>query len=83
MREHLEQVGSELRFGARATELVVRDGRAIGVRLADGGEVIGRAVVVATGHSARDVHELLDRARACASRPSRSRWACGSSIRSR
>ena len=62
MRESLEKVGSELRFGARATELVVRDGRAIGVRLADGDEVIGRAVVLATGHSARDVHELLMRA---------------------
>src|SRR5690606_25615614 len=41
------------------TELVVRGGRAVGVRLADGGEVIGRAVVIATGHSARDVHGLL------------------------
>ena len=32
------------------------------MRLADGDEVIGRAVVMATGHSARDVHELLARA---------------------
>ncbi len=59
IRERLASVGSEMRFGARVTELVVRDGRAIGVRLADGGELIGRAVVVATGHSARDVHTLL------------------------
>jgi uncharacterized FAD-dependent dehydrogenase len=59
IRERLASVGSETRFGARVTELVVREGRAIGVRLADGGELIGRAVVVATGHSARDVHTLL------------------------
>jgi uncharacterized FAD-dependent dehydrogenase len=59
LREHLAQVGTEMRFGARVTELVVREGRAIGVRLADGGELIGRAVVMATGHSARDVHGLL------------------------
>jgi uncharacterized protein len=59
MRERLASAGSEMRFGARATELVVHDGRAIGVRLADGGEVIGRAVVIATGHSARDVHTML------------------------
>jgi uncharacterized FAD-dependent dehydrogenase len=59
IRERLASVGSEMRFGARVTELVVREGRAIGVRLADGGELIGRAVVVATGHSARDVHTLL------------------------
>ncbi|HTR51278.1 MAG TPA: NAD(P)/FAD-dependent oxidoreductase [Kofleriaceae bacterium] len=62
LRERLESVGSAIRFGARATELVVRDGRAIGVRLADGDEVIGRAVVIASGHSARDVHALLERA---------------------
>ena len=62
LRERLEAVGVEIRFGARATELVVRDGRAVGIRLADGDELIGRAVVIATGHSARDVHALLQRA---------------------
>jgi uncharacterized FAD-dependent dehydrogenase len=62
LREALAAVGSETRFGARASELVVRDGRAIGVRLADGGEVIGCAVVMATGHSARDVHAMLSAA---------------------
>jgi uncharacterized FAD-dependent dehydrogenase len=59
LREHLASVGSEIRFGARVTEIVKRDGRAIGVRVADGGELIGRAVVSATGHSARDVHLFL------------------------
>lgn len=62
LREALERVGSAVRFGARVVDLLVRDRRAIGVRLADGGEVMGRAVVIATGHSARDVHELLLRA---------------------
>jgi uncharacterized FAD-dependent dehydrogenase len=62
LRETLAGVGSEVRFGARAASLVVRDRRAIGVRLADGGELVGRAVVIATGHSARDVHDLLGRA---------------------
>jgi uncharacterized protein len=59
IREHLARVGSEMRFGARVSELVVHAGRVVGVRLADGGELLGRAVVVATGHSARDVHGLL------------------------
>ena len=62
LREALAAVGSPIRFGARVTDLIVREGRAIGVRLADGGEVTGRAVVMATGHSARDVHALLQRA---------------------
>ncbi|MGE0547936.1 MAG: NAD(P)/FAD-dependent oxidoreductase [Kofleriaceae bacterium] len=62
LRERLEAVGSEVRFGTRVTDLITRDGRAVGVRTADGGELVGRAVVMATGHSARDVHELLLRA---------------------
>jgi uncharacterized protein len=62
LREHLEQVGSQFVFEARVTDLVVKDGRAVGVRLATGGELLGRAVVVAAGHSARDVFELLARA---------------------
>jgi uncharacterized FAD-dependent dehydrogenase len=62
LRETLEGAGTALRFGGRAVDLVVRDGRAQGVRLADGDELVGRAVVVATGHSARDVHDLLIRA---------------------
>jgi hypothetical protein len=62
LRERLEGVGAVVRFGARATALIVRAGRALGVRLASGEELIGRAVVVAAGHSARDVHGLLERA---------------------
>lgn len=59
LRERLESVGSRVEFGARVTELVVHEGRAVGVRFANGGELIGRAVVAATGHSARDVHGVL------------------------
>lgn len=62
LREKLAAVGSVAHFGARVTEVLTRDGRAIGVRLADGREFSGRAVVMATGHSARDVHALLQRA---------------------
>lgn len=62
MREALERAGSSVRFGARVVELVTRDGAAVGVRLADGEELLGRAVVVATGHSARDMHDVATRA---------------------
>ena len=59
IREELTQHGVRFELPARVTGLLVdvRDGRraAVGVRLADGRELTGRAVVVATGHSARDV----------------------------
>jgi len=62
MRERLEAVGVEMRFGARVTDLVVEGGRVRGVRVAGGDDVRADHVVVATGHSARDVYEFLDRA---------------------
>ena len=63
MRERLEACGVTFRFDARVVELMTRpDGgrrRVSGVRLADGTELSAEAVVLATGHSARDVLELL------------------------
>jgi len=63
LRERLVGVGQEFRFGARVTGLLTRaagDGRRIaGVRLADGTELGADAVVLATGHSARDVLVVL------------------------
>jgi hypothetical protein len=59
LRGELERVGVEFRFGARAVGLVLDRGRVCGVRLVDGVEVTGEAVVLATGHSAADVFEWL------------------------
>lgn len=59
MREHLASAGVEIRFGARVDALVAESGRVRGVRLADGEEVPAAAVVVAPGHSARDVQRWL------------------------
>ena len=62
LRQTLLQSGAEVRFGARVTDLLVRPGGAQAVRgvvLDSGEEVTGEAVVLATGHSARDIYELL------------------------
>ncbi len=56
MRERLQAVGVEFRFGAKVVGLLTRDGAVVGVRLADGEELEADRVVLATGHSARDVH---------------------------
>ena len=59
MRDALEARGATLRFGARVERLVVRDGAVRGVRLADGEEIAACAVILATGHAARDVYTRL------------------------
>jgi hypothetical protein len=59
MRERLVALGVEFRFEARVTG-IVRGARGVqGVRTSQG-ELNAEAVVLATGHSARDVYEWLD-----------------------
>jgi uncharacterized FAD-dependent dehydrogenase len=63
IREHLESVGVSFRFGAKVVDVLsAGEGsarRVTGVRLADGSEIGAEHVVLATGHSARDVFELV------------------------
>lgn len=59
MREAILASGGEIHFEAHVTDLVLDSGRARGVRLAGGETVLGDAVILATGHSARDVYDLL------------------------
>jgi len=61
IRQAIEASGGEVRMGARVTDLVLSDGAVRGVVLASGEELPGARVILATGHSARDVFELLHR----------------------
>lgn len=58
MRETILACGGEVRFRTKVTDLIIEGDRVNGVRLADGGEVFG-PVILATGHSARDVYRML------------------------
>src|SRR5690606_10685332 len=61
MREHLASAGVELRFEHRVDGLDTEGGRVMGVRV--GGAIVSaRAVVLAVGHSARDVTRWLHEA---------------------
>jgi len=60
LRLHLESLGVDYRFGARVDALLTKDDSACGVCLANGEEITGDCVVLATGHSARDTYEHLD-----------------------
>lgn len=59
MRHTIEEYGGEYHFESRVADLVIRDGRACGVVTSTGEIVEGEAVILATGHSARDIYELF------------------------
>ena len=58
MRETILCCGGEVHFETRVTRLVVEDGKVIGVETS-GGEHFDGPVILATGHSARDVYQML------------------------
>ncbi len=58
MRRTIVDAGGEYHFNTRVTDLIVRDGRVLGV-VTDAGEVTGSAVILATGHSARDIYYMF------------------------
>ncbi|SFL64587.1 hypothetical protein SAMN05421830_104180 [Desulfomicrobium norvegicum] len=59
MRDAIIAAGGEIHFEAHVTDLVLDSGEVRGVRLAGGETVEGDAVILATGHSARDIYDLL------------------------
>lgn len=58
MRNHIIECGGEVHFETRMEELLVKDGRICGI-LTNKGEFLAPAVVLATGHSAKDVYRRL------------------------
>ena len=62
IRERIIALGGEVRFGERLTDIKIKDGRVRGITADAGGrdtEYECESLVLATGHSARDVFELL------------------------
>ena len=58
MREQIRRSGGEVHFQTRVDRIVVEQGRAVGVECA-GGQAFHGPVILATGHSARDVYRHL------------------------
>lgn len=59
IRKSILQAGGEIRFNTKAVDLILSHGRARGVVAATGERIEGEAVILATGHSARDVFRVL------------------------
>lgn len=60
IRKTIEKYGGEIHFNTRVSDLLIRDHQIYGV-VADGQEFLARNVILATGHSARDVYRMLHR----------------------
>ena len=59
IRNTILNAGGEIHFSSRITDLVIRNHEAKGVVLLDGSIVEGIAVILATGHSSRDIYRML------------------------
>ncbi len=61
MRESIITSGGEIQFETAAQDFIIRENKILGVITRSGDEVMGDAVILATGHSARDIFHLLDK----------------------
>lgn len=61
IRETILAFGGVIRFDSKVTDLLIENDEIQGVRVNDHDVLKGIGVVLATGHSARDIYELLNR----------------------
>lgn len=59
IRETIEALGGEYRFGTRVEDFIIEDGAIAALKLSTGEVLPARHVVLAVGHSARDTFEVL------------------------
>ncbi|CAJ1939982.1 unnamed protein product [Sphenostylis stenocarpa] len=66
-RQHLQDLGVTIKFGTRVDDLVIEDGHVLGVMVSESADKLRLtskkmeydAVILAVGHSARDIYEVL------------------------
>ncbi|MGB0777764.1 MAG: NAD(P)/FAD-dependent oxidoreductase [Flavobacteriaceae bacterium] len=61
MRETIKAHGGEVFFNSKVVDLSITSGEINGVVLENGKQIKAKKLILATGHSARDIYELLDR----------------------
>src|SRR5580698_4074277 len=59
MRQRIIDCGGRFLFQKKLVDLIIKDNRITGVMTADGDRFEAAAVLLATGHSARDIYQLL------------------------
>lgn len=61
IRKSIIDCGGEVHFGVRVTDFLIENGKIRGVEALSGDRHEGVAVILATGHSANDIYEILQR----------------------
>ncbi len=61
IRESIQNAGGEIYFNTKVTELLIAFDKIIGIKTASGETFKSDTVILATGHSAKDVYHLLQR----------------------
>lgn len=61
IRETILQYGGEVHFDSYVTDFIIQNNKILGVIVNNQDEYLADAVILATGHSARDIYELLHR----------------------
>jgi uncharacterized protein len=61
VREKILEHGGEVIFETRVIDIVIKENRVTGVKTQKGETISARNVILATGHSARDIFELLEK----------------------
>ena len=59
MRESILSAGGEVYFGTKVESFIIHEKKMAGVRTTDDREFLSGQVILATGHSARDIYEQL------------------------
>ena len=59
IREYIISCGGEIHFNSRVIDLIINDSSVKGVRIKTGEIIESNKIILATGHSARDIFQLL------------------------
>ena len=59
IRENILKFGGEIHFETRVTDFVLKNQKILAIQLENGNELSVNSVILATGHSARDIYELM------------------------
>ena len=61
IRENILKFGGEIHFNTRVTDFTIKNNKIEAIQLQNGEELVTEKVILATGHSARDIFYLLDK----------------------